>query len=206
MKIGLIFVNAGPFAEPTAFKHLVTGAEANGFESLWSVEHVVIPDGFKSAYPYTSSGRLDTTGDVSLADPLMHLAFTASITFTRTQIRHREVSDFAAAQSTIRGWRRGCQPGPVIRWTNVLAWDPEVDGWPRNWRFAARLEKARPDVPTRLSSLSGRSGAKTCRASTASALQFQGGAEFPQAGPAGRGSDSRRWSLPGGGASGGEIR
>ena len=53
VKIGLIFVNAGPFAEPNAFKHLVTGAEDTGFESLWSVEHVVIPDCFKSAYPYT---------------------------------------------------------------------------------------------------------------------------------------------------------
>jgi alkanesulfonate monooxygenase SsuD/methylene tetrahydromethanopterin reductase-like flavin-dependent oxidoreductase (luciferase family) len=59
MKIGLIVVNAGPFTEPTTFRHLVTGAEANGFESIWSVEHVVIPDGFKSAYPYTSSGKLD---------------------------------------------------------------------------------------------------------------------------------------------------
>jgi probable F420-dependent oxidoreductase len=80
VKVGLIFVNAGPFTEPTTFKHLVTGAEANGFESIWSVEHVVIPDGFKSAYPYTSSGKLDTTGDVSLADPLLHLAYAASIT------------------------------------------------------------------------------------------------------------------------------
>jgi probable F420-dependent oxidoreductase len=80
VKVGLIFVNAGPFAEPTAFKNLVIGAEANGFESLWSVEHVVIPDGFKSAYPYTSSGKLDLTGDVSLADPLLHLAYAASIT------------------------------------------------------------------------------------------------------------------------------
>ncbi len=79
MKIGLIFVNAGPFAEPTAFKNLVTGAEANGFESLWSVEHVVIPDGFKSAYSYASSGKLDLTGDVSLADHLLHLAYAASI-------------------------------------------------------------------------------------------------------------------------------
>ena len=64
MKVGLIFVNAGPFAEPATFKHLVTGAESNGFESIWSVEHVVIPEGFKSTYPYTSSGKLDLTGDV----------------------------------------------------------------------------------------------------------------------------------------------
>jgi probable F420-dependent oxidoreductase len=80
VKIGLIFVNAGPFSEPTIFKHLATSAEAHGFESLWSVEHVVIPDGFKSPYPYTSSGKLEGTGDVALPDPLIHLAFAAAIT------------------------------------------------------------------------------------------------------------------------------
>ncbi len=84
MKIGLIFVNAGPFSEPETFRVLATHAEATGFESLWSVEHVVIPDGFKSPYPYTSSGKLQGTGDVALSDPLMHLAFAASIT---TRIR-----------------------------------------------------------------------------------------------------------------------
>ena len=80
MKVGLIFVNAGPFTEPATFKQLALGAEANGFESIWTVEHVVIPNGFKSPYPYTSSGKLDLAGDVSLADPLLHLAYAASIT------------------------------------------------------------------------------------------------------------------------------
>lgn len=80
MKIGLMFVNAGPFAEPAFFKELVLGAEAHGFESIWSVEHVVMPDGYKSPYPYTSSGKLSGGTDVALPDPLMHLAFAASIT------------------------------------------------------------------------------------------------------------------------------
>jgi len=80
VKIGLIFVNAGPFSEPEPFRTLATHAEATGFESLWSVEHVVIPDGFKSPYPYTASGKLSVTDDVALPDPLMHLAFAASIT------------------------------------------------------------------------------------------------------------------------------
>lgn len=80
MKIGLMFVNAGSFAEPELFTRLALGAENHGFESIWSVEHVVIPDGFKSPYPYTSSGRLGGTGDVALPDPLIHLAFAAAIT------------------------------------------------------------------------------------------------------------------------------
>ncbi len=80
MKIGLIFVNAGPFAEPALFKELVTGAESHGFESIWSVEHVVLPDGYQSPYPYTSSGKIAGITDSPLADPLIHLAFAASIT------------------------------------------------------------------------------------------------------------------------------
>ncbi len=80
MKVGLLFVNGGPFSEPELFRTLAVGAEENGFESVWTVEHVVIPDGFKSTYPYTSSGKLGGTGDVPLSDPLLHLAFAASIT------------------------------------------------------------------------------------------------------------------------------
>ena len=80
MKIGLMFVNAGPFSEPATFRHLVLGAEAHGFESIWSVEHVVFPDGYQTPYPYTSSGKLAGSAEVPIADPLLHLAFAASIT------------------------------------------------------------------------------------------------------------------------------
>ena len=80
MKIGLLFVNGGPFSEPDLFRTLAVGAEENGFESIWTVEHVVIPEGFKSTYPYTASGQLKGTADMALSDPLLHLAFAASIT------------------------------------------------------------------------------------------------------------------------------
>jgi alkanesulfonate monooxygenase SsuD/methylene tetrahydromethanopterin reductase-like flavin-dependent oxidoreductase (luciferase family) len=78
VKVGLMFVNGGPFSESALFRHLVIGAEGNGFESIWTVEHVVMPDGFKSAYPYTSSGKLGAVGDTPLSDPLLHLAFAAA--------------------------------------------------------------------------------------------------------------------------------
>ncbi len=80
MKIGLVFVNAGPFSEPDLFRTLALSAEDNGFESLWTVEHVAIPDGFQSSYPYTASGKLGNMDEFLLSDPLVHLAFAASIT------------------------------------------------------------------------------------------------------------------------------
>ena len=46
MKIGLLFANAGPFSQPELLAHLATTAEKVGVESLWTVEHVVIPQGY----------------------------------------------------------------------------------------------------------------------------------------------------------------
>jgi alkanesulfonate monooxygenase SsuD/methylene tetrahydromethanopterin reductase-like flavin-dependent oxidoreductase (luciferase family) len=51
MKFGLMFANAGPFADPELFAHLVTTADAIGIESIWTVEHVFVPRGYESTYP-----------------------------------------------------------------------------------------------------------------------------------------------------------
>ncbi len=80
MKIGLMFVNSGPFSSPELFAHLARTAEAAGVESLWTVEHVVIPRDYKSPYPYSPSGKIPGSEDVPIPDPLSHLAFAAAIT------------------------------------------------------------------------------------------------------------------------------
>jgi probable F420-dependent oxidoreductase len=66
MKIGLMFANSGPFTNPDLFAHLVTSAEKFGIESIWTVEHVVIPQDYKSPYPYSSSGKIPGGEDVSI--------------------------------------------------------------------------------------------------------------------------------------------
>src|SRR5260370_35659781 len=53
MKIGLMFANAGPFSKPELLATLAQNAEKFGFESIWTVEHAVIPQGYKSTYPYS---------------------------------------------------------------------------------------------------------------------------------------------------------
>jgi len=80
MKIGLMFANSGPFTNPDLFAHLVTTAEKVGIESIWTVEHVVIPQDYKSPYPYSSTGKIPGGEDVSIPDPLEPLAFAAAIT------------------------------------------------------------------------------------------------------------------------------
>ncbi|MGO9605783.1 MAG: LLM class F420-dependent oxidoreductase [Candidatus Binataceae bacterium] len=80
MKLGLMFVNSGPFAQPQLFAHLAQAAERFGFESIWTVEHVVIPQDYKSPYPYSPSGKIPGSEDVPIQDPLLPLAYAAAIT------------------------------------------------------------------------------------------------------------------------------
>jgi len=80
VKLGLMFVNSGPFADPQLFTHLAQTAERCGFESLWTVEHVVIPKDYKSPYPYSPSGKIPGPEDIAISDPLLPLAYAAAIT------------------------------------------------------------------------------------------------------------------------------
>jgi probable F420-dependent oxidoreductase len=82
MKLGLMFVNSGPFSNPALLAHLAVTAERCGVESMWTVEHVVIPQDYKSPYPYSSSGKIPGGEDVSIPDPLLPLAFAAAVTKT----------------------------------------------------------------------------------------------------------------------------
>jgi probable F420-dependent oxidoreductase len=80
MKFGLMFANAGPFAYPDALTNLARTAEETGIESIWAVEHVVIPVGYKSRYPYDPSGRIPAPESMPIPDPLLSLAFAAGVT------------------------------------------------------------------------------------------------------------------------------
>jgi probable F420-dependent oxidoreductase len=80
MKFGLMFVNAGPFSNPDLLAHLAVTAENCGFESLWTVEHVVIPKGYQSPYPYSKDGKIPGGEDVAIPDPLLPLGFVAALT------------------------------------------------------------------------------------------------------------------------------
>jgi len=82
MKLGIMFANSGPFSNPEMLAHLATTAERCGFESIWTVEHVVIPQDYKSPYPYSSSGKIPGGEDFDIPDPLLPLAYAAAVTKT----------------------------------------------------------------------------------------------------------------------------
>jgi len=82
MKFGLMFVNAGPFSYPHLFEGLVRTAEEIGIESLWTVEHVVVPVGYESEYPYSETGKMPGPESMPIPDPLLPLAYAAALTKT----------------------------------------------------------------------------------------------------------------------------
>lgn len=82
MKFGLMFANAGAFATPDGAAAVGRAAEDAGFESLWAVEHVVVPAGYESEYPYDKSGRMPGGESVDIPDPFVWLTFVAARTST----------------------------------------------------------------------------------------------------------------------------
>jgi probable F420-dependent oxidoreductase len=59
-----------------------TSAEEAGFESVWTVEHVLVPEGYESSYPYDPSGKMPGGEQVPIPDPLIWLSFVAAATST----------------------------------------------------------------------------------------------------------------------------
>ena len=82
MKFGLMFSNIGPFAQPEGLTHLAQTAERCGVESLWTVEHVAVPVGYESRYPYSESGKMPGPENSPIPDPLVWLGYAAAVTKT----------------------------------------------------------------------------------------------------------------------------
>lgn len=70
----------GVTAEPAWMTGFARHAEDLGFESLYVVEHVVVPVGYASRYPYSDTGRMPLPDAVDIPDPLELLAYLAAAT------------------------------------------------------------------------------------------------------------------------------
>ncbi|NIP30794.1 MAG: TIGR03619 family F420-dependent LLM class oxidoreductase [Candidatus Dadabacteria bacterium] len=81
MKIGLMYANIGPFVQPDNFENLVCTAEEVGIESIFTVEHVIIPDDYKTEFPYSKTGKMPSNDEtVPIPDPILPLVFAAALT------------------------------------------------------------------------------------------------------------------------------
>jgi probable F420-dependent oxidoreductase len=81
MKFGLRYASLGRYASGAPAVELAQAAEAAGFDSMWTVEHVVVPHAYQSRYPYSPTGRMGSgLEDYPIPDPLIWLAYIASAT------------------------------------------------------------------------------------------------------------------------------
>lgn len=82
MKFGVAFANIGPMVNPEGAAGIGQAAEAGGFDSLWTVEHVLVPKGYESTYPYSPTGKMPGGDDSAIPDPLIWLTYVAAMTTT----------------------------------------------------------------------------------------------------------------------------
>jgi probable F420-dependent oxidoreductase len=82
MRFGIIFANVGRAVTPEGATALATIAEESGFESLWTVEHVVVPADYQSPYPYSPTGKMPGPEESPIPDPLIWLTWVAAVTRT----------------------------------------------------------------------------------------------------------------------------
>ena len=80
MKFGIMFANVGPFGTPAGLATLAREAERAGIESLWTVEHVAVPVGYQSRYPYSPTGKMPGPESAPIPDPVLPLVFAAAVT------------------------------------------------------------------------------------------------------------------------------
>src|SRR5437667_799794 len=81
MKFGLRYARLGRYSNGPAAVEMAQAAAAVGFDSVWSVEHVVVTRGYQSRYPYSPTARMGSgLEDYPIPDPLIWLAYVASAT------------------------------------------------------------------------------------------------------------------------------
>jgi len=81
MKFGLRYCNTVSYAEAGRAVELAEAAEEAGFDSLWTVEHTIVPKDYEPNYPYAEGGKMaGGAEDIPLPDPLIWMAYVAART------------------------------------------------------------------------------------------------------------------------------
>ncbi|MBF6520262.1 LLM class F420-dependent oxidoreductase [Nocardia farcinica] len=82
MRTALHALGIGTGSRPAVVAAVARRAEARGFATVWSGEHVVLVDEPASRYPYSPDGRIAIPAAADWLDPLLTLGFAAACTTT----------------------------------------------------------------------------------------------------------------------------
>ena len=80
MRLGLHALGIGVGARRAVIDAVAVAAEARGFSTIWSGEHVVMVDSGESRYPYSADGQIAVPAAADWLDPLVGLSFVAAAT------------------------------------------------------------------------------------------------------------------------------
>lgn len=81
MKFALVPVNVG-MKSIDQIVGIAQLAESVGMESVWTFEHVIVPENYASKYPYSADGKMPARPETNFVDPLIALTAIASHTKT----------------------------------------------------------------------------------------------------------------------------
>lgn len=81
MKFGLRYCNTNQYVDPAPAVELAQAAEEAGFESIWTIDHVVVPQEYAPNYPYSSDGRMSSgVPENPRPDAIVWMSFLAAAT------------------------------------------------------------------------------------------------------------------------------
>jgi probable F420-dependent oxidoreductase len=81
MRFGFGIPNAGTVRGPDVIR-FVQRAEALGYESIWTGDHLVLPTGGTTQYPYTADGTFPLASSENFFEPFTLLGYVAAVTST----------------------------------------------------------------------------------------------------------------------------
>ena len=80
MEYGLTMPGRGPLSTPETLVKMAKHAEELGFDSLYLGDHIVVPTGINSPYPYTATGEFPGAGSGAFLEQITTLAYLAGHT------------------------------------------------------------------------------------------------------------------------------
>ena len=83
MKFGLRYCNTNQYVDPSRAVELAQAAEEAGFESIWTIDHVVVPEVYEPNYPYSEDGRMSSgVANNPRPDAIIWMTYVAAATTT----------------------------------------------------------------------------------------------------------------------------
>ena len=82
MQYGVILPNVGPLAHIDSLAMIARRAEELDYDGVFLSDHIVVPDGLRSAYPYRSDGRFPLAAADRILEPIVTLSYLAAATQT----------------------------------------------------------------------------------------------------------------------------